>query len=110
GNLDIDLGGSVRLGLGNGTFTEPYAAPTAPTVGDFNGDGLPDVASIDSDSVAVRLNDGIWPSVPQLPPAIRIGNATVTEGNAGSTAANFIVSLSEASAETVTVNYSTFDD
>jgi hypothetical protein len=109
GNLDIDLGGSVRLGLGDGTFTEAYAAPTAPTVGDFNGDGLPDAASIDSNEVAVRLNDGIWPPVRQLPPAVRIGNATVTEGNTGATAANFTVSLSEASTETVTVNYATAD-
>ena len=64
GKLDIDSGGSVLLGLGDGTFTEPYAAPTSPTVGDFNGDGLPDVAYIDSNAVAVRLNDGAWSRLP----------------------------------------------
>lgn len=109
GKLDIDSGGSVLLGLGDGTFMEPYAAPTSPTVGDFNGDGLPDVASIDANAVAVRLNDGVWPSVPHLPPVVRIGNATVTEGNTGTTAANFTISLSEASTETVTVTYATTD-
>ena len=97
GKLDIDSGGSVLLGLGDGTFTQPYAVPASGTLGDFNGDGLPDLASIDSNAVAVRLNDGIWPTVARLPPAVRIGDATVTEGNTGTTAASFTVSLSEAS-------------
>src|SRR5262249_29485824 len=115
GKLDIDSGGSVLLGLGDGTFTGPYAAPTpyAPpmssTVGDFNGDGLPDLAYVQSNPVGFRLNDGVWPTVPQLPPAVRIRDVTVTEGNSDTTAANFTVTLSEASTETITVDYATAD-
>src|SRR5439155_23274428 len=38
-----------------------------------------------------------------------IGNVSVTEGNSGSTPAIFTVSLSQASPETVTMNYATAD-
>jgi hypothetical protein len=44
-----------------------------------------------------------------VPPKLSIGNATVTEGSTGMTAANFTVTLSEASGKTVTVNYATAD-
>src|SRR5262245_32475521 len=54
---------SVLLGSGTGTFQSaaPYAAGDAPAsvaVGDFNGDGRPDlaVANLLSDSVSVLLN------------------------------------------------------
>ncbi|HZT45708.1 MAG TPA: Calx-beta domain-containing protein, partial [Gaiellaceae bacterium] len=40
---------------------------------------------------------------------LTIGNATVTEGNAGTVNAVFSVTLSAASSSTVTVDYSTFD-
>jgi hypothetical protein len=40
-------------------------------------------------------------------PALSIGDASVTEGNAGTVTANFIVSLTAAASGTVTVNYST---
>ena len=41
--------------------------------------------------------------------AISIGNATVTEGNAGTTTASFPVTLSSPSSQNVSVNYSTAD-
>ncbi len=41
------------------------------------------------------------------PPGLSVDNATVTEGNSGTTNANFTVSLSPASGKTVTVNYAT---
>jgi large repetitive protein len=42
-------------------------------------------------------------------PTLTIANATVTEGNSGTVNAVFAVTLSAASANTVTVDYSTFD-
>jgi hypothetical protein len=42
--------------------------------------------------------------------SLSIGDAAVTEGNAGTTTASFNVTLSPASAQTVTVNYATADD
>jgi glucose/arabinose dehydrogenase len=42
-----------------------------------------------------------------LEPKISINDATVTEGNSGTTTANFTVSLSNPSFETITVNYAT---
>ena len=78
-------------------------------VGDFNGDGRPDVASANSGSnnVSVLLNDGIWPALDA--PSITINDVTVTEGNTGTTAATFTVSLSAASSQTVSVHYATAD-
>ncbi|HEV7747791.1 MAG TPA: Calx-beta domain-containing protein [Pyrinomonadaceae bacterium] len=43
-------------------------------------------------------------------PAISIGDVAVTEGNAGTTTAAFTVSLTNASSQTVTVNYATAGD
>src|SRR5438128_1256628 len=43
------------------------------------------------------------------PPSLSINNVTVTEGNSGTTNANFTVTLSAASGRTVTVNYATAD-
>jgi hypothetical protein len=42
-------------------------------------------------------------------PTISINDVTVTEGNAGTTSANFTVSLSNSSSQTITVNYATAD-
>src|SRR5213075_442168 len=42
-------------------------------------------------------------------PALSINNVTDTEGNSGTTNANFTVTLSPASGKTVTVNYATAD-
>lgn len=42
-------------------------------------------------------------------PSLSIGDVSITEGNSGTTAANFTVSLSAASGRTVTVNYVTLD-
>jgi hypothetical protein len=77
--------------------------------GDFNGDGRPDVASANSSSnnVSVLLNDGNWPALSA--PSITINNVTVTEGNLGTTAATFTVSLSAASSQDVSIDYATAD-
>jgi hypothetical protein len=109
GQADIESGGSVYLSLGDGTFTEPIGFGGSAAVGDFNGDGRPDVAGRGANSVWVQLNDGAWPTVSSNPPAIRVGDVTVTEGNTGTTAANFVVTLSAPSRETITVDYATAD-
>ena len=76
-DLAVSFGGGVRVLLGNGdgtfqTTAISYLAGGAynpPTVqclaaGDFNGDGLPDLAVTNSDAnasnVAILLNDGKW--------------------------------------------------
>jgi len=43
------------------------------------------------------------------PPSVRIGDATVTEGNAGTRDASFTVTLSAPSTQPVTVRYATSD-
>jgi hypothetical protein len=122
GRLDVlsvvesmDFGGveSLSLGRGDGTFDrlEPFVLPLDATeiaTGDLNGDGRPDLAVAGSNdiegSVTVLLNNGDWAPPP---PSLRIGDATVTEGNTGTRAVNFTVTLSAASTQTTTVAYAT---
>jgi hypothetical protein len=112
---DADTGTvSELLGNGDGTLTYARAytvgsSPTAVAVGDFNGDGRPDVvvANGGSGTVSVLLNDGTWPPPPPPLPTIRIHDVTVTEGNTGTVAAPFFVSLSAASTQPITVAYAT---
>ena len=67
---DANTGVSVLLGNGDGTFGVPFAEPSQyaagsyphfVAVGDFNGDGFPDlaVADVGSNSVAILINDGM---------------------------------------------------
>jgi hypothetical protein len=91
GNLGIGVGGAefakegyqpgsvaVMLGNVNGTFQapityEPFAYPGWTAVGDFNGDGAPDLAIsqvFDGHTVAVMLNN---PSSSNLPPTLAAG-------------------------------------
>jgi hypothetical protein len=58
-------------------------------------------------NASVLLNDGIW-SAPNSP-SISVKDATITEGNTGTTSASFTVTLSAASSQTVTVQYDTTD-
>ena len=74
---------------GNETFAVNLTNPTAATI---SGSGFATGTITDDDQ-----------------PAISIGNATANEGNAGTTVFTFAVTLSAPSANTVTVDYSTFD-
>jgi hypothetical protein len=103
---------SAFLGFGDGTLAlvgdnAVGSSPRAVAVGDFNGDGRPDAATANagSDNVSVLLNDGTWP--PLNSPWLRVGDVTVTEGNTGTVVAEFIVTLSAPSTETVTVEWNT---
>jgi hypothetical protein len=110
-------GGSILLGTGDGNFGPPITTAASGqylVVADFNLDGRPDEALTHTKSpttVTVLFNDGNWNGTPNppLPPTLRIGDATVTEGNAGTRAATFAVSLSAPSAQPVTVQYATAD-
>lgn len=70
----------------NETFTVNLSAPTNATLGTAKGTGT------------IRNDDG---------PAISIGNASVSEGNSGSKAMVFTVTLSKVAASEVKVNYAT---
>jgi hypothetical protein len=125
GNLDVftvdlfsDSGEiSVLLGRGNGTFDSYQLFSgygTAVVGGDFNADGLPDVAvagpaTNDFGTVSVALNDGDWGGPPPPPPgpSISVNDVAVTEGNTGTLADIFTVTLSTASTQPVTVAYAT---
>src|SRR5580692_1987189 len=60
GNLPSTV--SILLGNGDGTFQPhvdyPVGSPTGVAVGDFNGDGKPDLAVANGDSVAILLGNG----------------------------------------------------
>ena len=58
-------------------------------------------------TTSVLINDQSWGTSPPPPPTVSIGDATVTEGNAGTLNAAFTVTLSAAFGQPVTVNYST---
>jgi hypothetical protein len=107
GSLDLLAGNNLLPGSGNDAGTFP-AKSGYWTLGDFNGDGRWDMVSVGGWAVAVRLNDGIWDVGPP-PPALRINDVSVVEGNTGAAAATFTVTLSVASAEPVTVAYATAD-
>jgi hypothetical protein len=111
GSLDVIVGNNLLPGNGNDAGTFP-AASGCWTLGDFNGDARWDMVSVNFslNSVSVALNDGIWDGPPTpLPVSLRIGDSSVTEGNTGTRAATFTVTLSALSAEPVTVAYATAD-
>ncbi|HEX8286252.1 MAG TPA: Calx-beta domain-containing protein [Pyrinomonadaceae bacterium] len=73
----------------NETFFVNLSTPANATVGDGQGTGT------------INDDDGA--------PSLSVGDVTVTEGNASTTAATFTVTLLPASGQTVTVNYATAD-
>jgi len=102
----------VLLGTGTGAFKPSVTAAAGANlrgiaVGDFDGDGAVDVAvaSLNDNTFAVLLNDGTWPALDA--PSIAITDATLAEGNNGTVAATFTVSLSATYGKTVSVNFAT---
>lgn len=108
---------SLFLGRGDGTYVLDARGGTSGDIteigtGDINGDGRPDLASLYSDpyvagvnNVWVSLNDGNWGWGPYL----FLSDATVTEGNAGTTNATFTLSLAVAPHGDLTFHFATAD-
>lgn len=92
---------SKQTGLVTGTFDGPDGmdSPGAVTV-----DAAGDVYI--SDTYNDRIEKFTWGS---SNPSISVGNVTVPEGNVGPTSASFSVTLSQPSAATVTVGWTTGD-
>ena len=84
-NVSVTVNGDTT-GEPNETFFVNLSSPTNATIADAQGTGT-------------ITNDDL--------PALSISDLTVPEGDSGTTAATFTVSLSAASAQTVTVNYAT---
>jgi hypothetical protein len=111
--------GDALLGRGDGTFEVQagyslgLVVPTGIGTGDIWGTGRVDVvvtgrasdSSDGTDTFVVLFNDGIWPNSPQL----RIGDASVVEGNTGVVEAVFTVTLENGPAQPVTVQYAPAD-
>jgi hypothetical protein len=117
GKLDVaGLSGTngltVQLGNGNGTYGPPITTavgsdPSSFVLADVNADGRADAAVTDLDGLLwVLLNDGHWP--PEAP-SLRIGDASVIEGNTGTVNATFTLTLSYASPVNVSVQYAMAD-
>ncbi len=87
----------------SGAFS--WAVPSSQAAGDYaitvrvTDNGSPPLS--DAKTFTIHVNTGI------KPPALRISDVTLTEGNAGTKAATFTVSLSAAALFPVTVKYAT---
>jgi len=112
GDRRFEVGVNLRRTDGSDLPTMLFAAGQSPrgtAVGDFNGDGRPDVAAANygSHNVSVLLNDGAWPAMDA--PAVGVNSHAIKEGNTGTTAIVFTLTLSAAYGQPVTLEYSTAD-
>jgi hypothetical protein len=102
----------VLQGNGDGTLqpAQQYAGVAnadLAALADLNSDGFVDLVLKGSGGLWVLRNDANWP--PASAPSITLSDVTVAEGNTGTRAAAFTVSLSHASFQPVTVAYATAD-
>jgi len=98
---------SLFRGIGDGSLMSPTTQPAALNPNDlvqadFNQDGKPDLAVLSGTSSLTSILLNLTTPLPCL----SVNDVTVTEGDSGSVNANFIVSLSQPSTQTVRVNYS----
>ncbi|MBE9098778.1 Calx-beta domain-containing protein [Vacuolonema iberomarrocanum] len=104
--LDGSNGFTINGVVADGDFGQSVSG-----AGDINGDGINDViigaASVDPDG---NSNAGSSYIVFGRPvPSLQISDVQVNEGDAGTTAARFTVSLSNATLQTVTVDFAVTD-
>ncbi|HEX3582891.1 MAG TPA: Calx-beta domain-containing protein [Thermoanaerobaculia bacterium] len=107
-----DNGSSILVGNPNGTQVHPQTelpASSSPVVNAGDPAFTPPPATDERGFPRVQGGRIDMGAVEVAPPAISIGNVSQNEGNSGTTAFNFPVTLSAPSAETVTVNYATAD-
>ncbi|HYX86821.1 MAG TPA: Calx-beta domain-containing protein, partial [Gaiellales bacterium] len=72
-------------------------------------DGYNNGAAAATGTVKLAWNEVVTPPPPPPPPTLAIANASAPEGNSGTTALSFPVTLSPASGSAVTVHYATSD-
>src|SRR5207247_1608585 len=102
-------GANGRFVRGPGCGVVVYSRLIA--IGDFNGDGRTDLGIVTQDNsygdywIDVFYNDGNWGWGPNY----FLSDATVTEGNTGTTNASFTLSLAYASNADLTFHYATAD-
>jgi Tol biopolymer transport system component len=82
-----------------------FTAPNGPDIFVMNPDGT-GVIRLAGSVPAADLDPNWQPSATSLP-TLSIGDVTVTEGNAGTVAANVVVRLSRANTQTVTATFAT---
>ena len=110
GSLDVLMGNSLLPGNGNDAGTFPglgnwflpplrWATSTATASGTWRGRG--------PSGAAQRRHMGRAATPTSVRPSITINDRTVAEGNTGTVAANFTVTLSAASTEAITIAYAT---
>ena len=108
---NVNLGAQLFLGNGDGTFTGPQdylvgAQTTSLTVGDFNGDGAPDVAAGDQGEnfVTVLLN--------QTPPPVSVSPKSLTFANqlVGTSSATQAITITNNGAAATTISIAASGD
>ncbi len=108
-NEDFFEAGALTIFFGDGSGSlapgQSYStggAPNSHALGDFNGDLKPDIAVANAyaRSISILLNTF------QSLPCLSVNDVTLTEGDGGTSNAEFTISLSAVSAQTVRVNYS----
>src|SRR6185503_15589221 len=113
GTLDVVVANNGALGIsfysGNGAgglnapvFYPASVLPNGLAKGDFNLDNKPDLAVISGTAFGVSTLKNVTAPLP----CFSVNNVTVTEGDAGSINLDFVITLSQASSDTVRVNYS----
>ncbi|HEV2860520.1 MAG TPA: Calx-beta domain-containing protein [Pyrinomonadaceae bacterium] len=108
-NSNSSFGGDLSVLFGDGAggfglpFTQPVgASPWVLAAGNFNADSKPDLAIIGLASNSITVLQNVYEPLPCL----SVGDAAVVEGDSGTQGATFNVTLSQASTQTVRVNYS----